>query len=245
MRKTINHGNSIQVCKSPDKSNKKALLVGLIVTSSVLVCGLALCGFALWKKSSGPNEEDEFGIEVFMDNDFEAGTGPKKFSKKFSYGELFRATNNFVKEQKLGEGGFGEVYRGFLKESNSYVAMQRISKRSKQGTKEYALEVKIISQLRHRNLVQLIGWCHEKRELVYDFMENGNLEYHLFKEKSLLKWAMRYKIARGLASALLYLHEEWEQCVLHRDVKSSNVMLNSNFNAKLGDFGLTRLGDHG
>ncbi|KAL7236089.1 hypothetical protein ACSBR1_019372 [Camellia fascicularis] len=166
--------------------------------------------------------------------------------KKFSYGQLSRATNNFVEEHKLGEGGFGGVYRGFLKELNSYVAIKRISKGSKQEIKEYASEVKIISWLRHRNLVQLIGWCHEKKELllVYDFMENGNLDSLLFKGKNLLTWVTRYKIAQGLASALLYLHEEWEQCVVHRDVKSSNVMLDSNLNAKLGDFGLARFVDH-
>ncbi|KAI7992653.1 L-type lectin-domain containing receptor kinase IX.1 [Camellia lanceoleosa] len=221
---------------------RKALVVGCIVGSLVLVGGLALVGFGMWKKSRA-KEEDEFAIELSMNNEFEAGTGPKKFS----YGQLFRATNHFAEEQKLGEGGFGGVYRGFLKESNSYVAVKRISQGSKQGIKEYASEVKIISQLRHRNLVQLLGWCHDRRELllVYEFMENGSLDYHLFKENSLLTWARRYKIAQGLASALFYLHEEWEQCVVHRDVKSSNVMLDSNFNAKLGDFGLARLVDHG
>ncbi|KAL7199685.1 hypothetical protein ACSBR2_021894 [Camellia fascicularis] len=225
------------------ESNKKALIVELTASSFILVGGLALLGFVLWKKSSRSKQEAEFAIKLSMDNDFEAGTGPKKFS----YGELFRATNYFADKQKLGEGGFGGVFKGFLRELDSYVAVKRISKGLKQGITEYASEVKIISRLRYRNLVQLLGWCHNKRELllVYEFMENGRLDYHLFKEISLLTWAMRYKIAQGLASALLYLHEEWEQCVVHRDVKSSNVMLDSNFNAKLGDFGLARLVDHG
>ncbi|GMQ01449.1 hypothetical protein CsSME_00048096 [Camellia sinensis var. sinensis] len=183
--------SSLQI---PTKNQKKPPVMGLIVSSSVLICG----------------KRRRFAIELCMDNDFEAGTG----SKKFSYGDLFRATNKFAKGNKLGEGGFREVYRGFLKKSNSYVAVKRISKGSKQGTKEYTPEVKIISRLRHRNLVQLTGWCHEKRELllVYDLMENGSLDYHRFKEKSLLTWALRYKIAKHLASALLYLHEEWEKC---------------------------------
>ena len=96
-------------------------------------------------------------------------------------------------------------------------------------------------------MVQLLGWCHKKNDLllIYELMPNGSLDSHLFGGKSLLTWAARYNIAGGLASALLYLHEEWEQCVLHRDLKSSNVMLDSNFNAKLGDFGLARLVDHG
>ncbi|XP_058191407.1 L-type lectin-domain containing receptor kinase IX.1-like, partial [Rhododendron vialii] len=216
-------------------------VVGLVVGSGVLVGGLILAGFGLWRKRRA-KEEDESEVDKLMENEFESGAGPKKFS----YSQLSRATNNFEEEQKLGEGGFGGVYRGFMSELNSYIAVKRISKRSRQGIKEYATEVKIISRLRHRNLVQLIGWCHEKKELllVYEFMENGSLDFHLFKEKSLLTWGTRYKIAQGLASALLYLHEEWEQCVVHRDIKSSNVMLDSNFNAKLGDFGLARFVDH-
>lgn len=117
--------------------------------------------------------------------------------------------------------------------------------RSKQGKKEYISEVRIISRLRHRNLVHLIGWCHEQRQLilVYEFMPNGSLDSHLFGGKVMLTWNVRHKIALGLASAVLYLHEEWEQCIVHRDIKSSNVVLDSNFNAKLGDFGLARLVD--
>ncbi|KAL6346980.1 hypothetical protein AAG906_012231 [Vitis piasezkii] len=188
-------------------------------------------------------EEDGTDSDIAMDEDFEKGTGPRKFS----FDELALATSNFAEEEKLGEGGFGGVYRGFLRELNAYVAVKRVSRGSKQGIKEYASEVKIISRLRHRNLVQLMGWCHKKRELllVYELMPNGNLSSRLLDEKTLLTWAMRYKIALGLASSLLYLHEEWEQCVVHRDIKSSNVMLDSDFKAKLGDFGLARLVDHG
>ncbi|BFG29156.1 hypothetical protein CerSpe_154300 [Prunus speciosa] len=222
------------------------LVVGLVVGGCVLlVGGFCLVWFIFWKKGgtgeSSDNDEDPM-INDPIDDEFEKGAGPRKFS----YSELARATSNFEKGEKLGEGGFGGVYKGFIPDLNSYVAVKRISSSSKQGPKEYASEVKIISRLRHRNLVQLIGWCHERKFLlVYEFMPNGSLDSHLFKEQSLLTWEARYKIAQGLASGLFYLHEEWEQCVLHRDIKSSNVMLDSNFNAKLGDFGLARLVDHG
>jgi serine/threonine protein kinase len=159
---------------------------------------------------------------------------------------LVDATNCFAENGKLGEGGFGSVYRGILKDNNINVAVKKVSKESKQGKKEYISEVKIISQLRHRNLVQLIGWCHDNGEflLVYELMHNGSLEKHLYSKEKLLTWPVRHNIALGLGYALLYLHEEWEQCVVHRDIKPSNIMLDSSFNAKLGDFGLARLTDH-
>ncbi len=112
-----------------------------------------------------------------------------------------------------------------------------------------------VSQVRHRNLVQLRGWCHEEGKLllVYDFMSNTSLDKWLFinPEKfryspppRVLSWELRYNILTGVAAALYYLHEEWEQCILHRDIKASNVMLDRDFKAKLGDFGLARLIDH-
>ncbi|TKY71531.1 L-type lectin-domain containing receptor kinase IX.1 [Spatholobus suberectus] len=154
--------------------------------------------------------------------------------------------SKFAQSEKLGQGDFGGVYKGFLKDLNSYVAIKRISRESKQGVKEYATEVRIINQLRHKNLVQLLGWCHRKNDLllIYEFMPNRSLDSHLYGRKGFLTWPVRYNIALGLASALLYLQEEWEQCVLYRDIKSSNIMLDSSFNAKLGDFGLARLVDH-
>uniref|UniRef100_A0A804M0S9 Protein kinase domain-containing protein n=1 Tax=Zea mays TaxID=4577 RepID=A0A804M0S9_MAIZE len=156
------------------------------------------------------------------------------------------ATSFFSEKEKLGEGGFGSVYRGYLKDLDLHVAIKRVSKSSKQGRKEYVSEVKITSRLRHRNLVQLIGWCHVGDELllVYELMPNGSLDSHVHSTGNVLSWQRRHEIVLGIGSALLYLHQEWEQCVLHRDIKPSNVMLDASFNAKLGDFGLARLVDH-
>jgi serine/threonine protein kinase len=124
-----------------------------------------------------------------MEDDFEKGTGPRRFR----YRELSSATDNFSEERKLGEGGFGSVYRGFLRESNLEVAIKRVSKGSKQGKKEYISEVRIISRLRHRNLVQLIGWCHDGGELllVYELMTNGCLDTHLYDANNILAWTLR------------------------------------------------------
>ncbi|KAI9111410.1 hypothetical protein K1719_017100 [Acacia pycnantha] len=176
-----------------------------------------------------------------MNDDLERGAGPRRFSHR----ELAKATNNFSNDKKLGQGGFGAVYRSYFPQMDLIVAVKKISKGSRQGKREYVTEVKIISQLRHRNLVQLIGWCHEKGNflLVYELMPNGSLDAHLLGKKPPLPCNMRHKIALGLASGVLYLHEEWQQCVVHRDIKSSNVMLDSNFNVKLGDFGLAKLVD--
>ncbi|KAI7749109.1 hypothetical protein M8C21_014266 [Ambrosia artemisiifolia] len=227
-----------------NRKNKRGLIVGVILGTSTPVTIVATLAYLLWrrKRKNGDIVEEQ-RIALEMNNEFEIGAN---IPRKFSYLELAQSTSNFAKTEKLGEGGFGGVYKGFLKDLNTYVAVKRVSNTSNQGIKEYASEVRIISRLRHKNLVQLNGWCHEKGELllVYEFLENGSLDLHLFKRKSLLAWSTRYKIAHGLASALLYLHEEWEQCVLHRDIKSSNVMLDSNFNAKLGDFGLAKLVDH-
>ncbi|KAK6945846.1 Legume lectin domain [Dillenia turbinata] len=228
--------------QEPGKKNTTGLVVELSVGFLVLLLGVGLLWFGVKRMCNGEKEEGSTLSDPILEDEFARGTGPSRFS----YNELVRATNNFSEEEKLGEGGFGGVYKGYLRELGSYVAVKRVSRGSEQGEKEYASEVRIISRLRHRNLVQLMGWCHEKRELllVYELMSEDSLYTHLFKGNDPLSWDVRYKIAQGLASALLYLHEGWEQCVLHRDIKSSNILLDSNFNAKLGDFGLARLVDH-
>ncbi|KAJ8645528.1 hypothetical protein MRB53_007276 [Persea americana] len=164
------------------------------------------------RRSSTPNFSDE--AEWMMTFASTNDTSDITCSKKFSYGELVLATTNFSYEKKLGEGSFGNVYRGYLSDSNLSVAVRKISMGSKQ---EYLAAVKIIRQLWHRNLVQLIGWCHDQGKffLVYEFMPNGSLDMHLFGKKITLSWTIRYKIAIELASALLYLHEDCEQSVVH------------------------------
>ncbi|GLJ28271.1 hypothetical protein SUGI_0555630 [Cryptomeria japonica] len=177
--------------------------------------------------------------------------------RRFKLDDLMAGTNNFREDQKLGQGGFGEVYKCILVETNEIVAVKRISEGSRQGIKEFISEVSIVSRLRHRNLVQLLGWCHEQDQLllVYEYMSNGSLDRHIFRggeeigaaeeeEPQVLQWSIRYKIASEIARALLYLHEEWDECVVHRDVKSSNILLDSNFSSKIGDFGLARMVKH-
>ncbi|KAF0905938.1 hypothetical protein E2562_008961 [Oryza meyeriana var. granulata] len=227
------------------EKTKGILVISLSTSASVVVCSMGLvCFFLRFRRTrrSREKEEEKLDCDESIDSEFEKGRGPRRFR----YNELVFATDNFAAERKLGEGGFGAVYQGFLKDQQIEIAIKRVAKGSTQGRKEYISEVKIISTLRHRNLVQLVGWCHEHGEflLVYEFMPNRSLDKHLYDSENLLSWPLRFKITIGVASALLYLHEEWEQCIVHRDVKPSNVMLDSGFNAKLGDFGLARLVDH-
>ncbi|TKY53572.1 L-type lectin-domain containing receptor kinase S.7 [Spatholobus suberectus] len=161
--------------------------------------------------------------------------------KVFTYKQLSKATCNFSKENLLGRGAFGSVYKGIILDSGKTVAVKKISATSKQGEKEFLAEICTIGRLKHKNLVKLQGWCNEDKNLllVYDYMQNGSLDH--FIGKDILNWQTRHKILTGLASALLYLHEECGNPVVHRDVKPNNVMLDSNHNAHLGDFGLARL----
>ncbi|KAG0582608.1 hypothetical protein M758_3G073500 [Ceratodon purpureus] len=166
----------------------------------------------------------------------------------FTYKELTAATKQFSADELLGRGAFGSVFKGTLSDG-SIVAVKQIAHDSNQGEREFLAEVSIISRIRHRNLVQLQGWCHEKGNLllVYDYMPNGSLDKLLEGANGAEKnpgWDMRHSVLRGVACALSYLHEECQQCVLHRDVKPSNVLLDENFNPHLADFGLARLIHH-
>ncbi|XP_057461976.1 lectin-domain containing receptor kinase VI.3-like [Actinidia eriantha] len=168
---------------------------------------------------------------------------------RFNYKDLYLATKGFRNSELLGKGGFGEVYKGVLPSTGAEVAVKKIgSNNSRQGMREFAAEIESLGRLRHKNLVNLQGWCKRENDLllVYDYIPNGSLDSLLFKPQNghVLSWEQRYNILKGIAAGLLYLHEEWTQVVIHRDIKSSNVLIDSDMNGRLGDFGLARLYDH-
>eukprot|EP00250_Pteridium_aquilinum_P014571 c22067_g3_i2 orf=173-1438(+) len=178
--------------------------------------------------------------------------------RAFSFSDLRAATRNFRPDSVLGEGGFGCVFKGWIDEqgfmatrpgTGMVIAVKKLNQEGLQGHKEWLAEVHFLGQLHHANLVRLIGFCAEDdhRLLVYEFMQRGSLENHLFRRGShnqALPWAIRIKVAVGAARGLAFLHEA-ERPVIYRDFKTSNILLDSQYNAKLSDFGLAKDGPTG
>lgn len=174
--------------------------------------------------------------------------------KVFTFAELKAATKNFSRSAKLGEGGFGCVYTGVIKNPEDplkkmNVAVKQLGRRGLQGHKEWVTEVNVLGVVEHPNLVKLVGYCAEddergiQRLLVYEYMPNRSVEDHLSaRSDTTLPWAMRLKVAQDAARGLTYLHEEMDFQIIFRDFKSSNILLDEQWNAKLSDFGLARLG---
>ncbi|XP_042493030.1 L-type lectin-domain containing receptor kinase IV.2-like [Macadamia integrifolia] len=217
------------------RHSRKGLAIGLILVSFSLV--LLMISGAI-RVVRWPKHEDD----LLEDWEIEYG------AYRFEYSELLKATCEFGEKNLIGRGGFGCVYKGVIPSTGLEVAIKKVAHDSRQGKKEFLAEIISMGRLRHRNLVQLHGWCRRNNELllIYDYVPNGSLDKLLFHSpKEILTWDQRFKILIGAGQALLYLHEECDQRVLHRDVKSSNVLIDADLNAKLGDFGLSRIYDHG
>ncbi|CAL5205963.1 unnamed protein product [Lathyrus oleraceus] len=165
-------------------------------------------------------------------------------SLQFDFNTICNATNDFFVSNKLGEGGFGVVYKGQLSNGQE-IAVKRLSRDSGQGDSEFKNEVLLVARLQHRNLVRLLGFCLEGRErlLIYEFVLNKSLDYFIFDQakRGQLYWEMRYKIILGIARGILYLHEDSRLRIIHRDLKASNILLDEEMNPKIADFGMARL----
>ncbi|CAL9226544.1 unnamed protein product [Arabidopsis halleri] len=165
-------------------------------------------------------------------------------SLQFDFKAIEAATNKFSESNKLGQGGFGQVYKGTFP-NGLQVAVKRLSKTSGQGEKEFKNEVIVVAKLQHKNLVKLLGFCFEREEkiLVYEFLPNKGLDYFLFDStlKSQLEWTRRYNIIQGIARGIIYLHQDSGLTIIHRDLKASNILLDDDMNPKIADFAMARI----
>ncbi|PSR88139.1 Cysteine-rich receptor-like protein kinase [Actinidia chinensis var. chinensis] len=177
-------------------------------------------------------------------NEEELGRIAAQGQKRFSLETLVSATQNFHPSHKLGEGGFGPVYKGKLDDGRE-IAVKKLSKSSGQGKKEFMNEAKVLARMQHRNVVNLFGYCAhgEEKLLVYEYVANESLDKHLFKSgrRDALDWKQRYDIITGIARGLLYLHRGSHEVITHRDIKASNILLDDKWIPKIADFGMARL----
>eukprot|EP00258_Populus_trichocarpa_P044964 XP_024460983.1 cysteine-rich receptor-like protein kinase 10 isoform X1 [Populus trichocarpa] len=246
--------NSTATATNDSTSNdgKSPNTVGTVVISvavTLAVITAILCGFLFWKKRKTKRVGDIVHHSRHDDSQpCSPGADEEGYttidSLSIGLNTLREATGNFCDEYKLGQGGFGPVYKGKLR-NGTEIAVKRLSNSSRQGLEELKTEVLLVAKLLHRNLVWLLGFCLEEEEklLVYEYLPNGSLDKVLFDQnkRCSLEWERRHEIIIGIARGLLYLHEDSQLRIIHRDLKASNILLDESMQPKISDFGLARL----
>ncbi|WCJ20328.1 cysteine-rich RLK (RECEPTOR-like protein kinase) 26 [Euphorbia peplus] len=212
------------------KGTKKRTIIIVVISAGSVVTALILC-ITVYLKLERPSNRVENGIT-------------SSEALQFDFETIRASTDDFSAVNKLGQGGFGSVYKGALVDGQ-HIAVKRLSSGSSQGDVEFQNEVLLVAKLQHRNLVKLLGFCLEGNErlLIYEFVPNGSLDCFIFDPEKCkdLNWEKRFKIIGGIAKGLLYLHEDSRLRIIHRDMKASNILLDTEMNPKISDFGLARL----
>ncbi|KAK7373641.1 hypothetical protein VNO80_07056 [Phaseolus coccineus] len=224
-----------------DKERNRTIIT--IVTETIGATLIVICAYIMWRRIStrlGAASAEYMNDYVFGD------LSQVKVQEllTFNLEKLVTATNEFHPSNKLGQGGFGPVYKGQLHDGRE-IAVKRLSRASGQGLEEFMNEVVVISKLQHRNLVRLLGCCieGEQKMLIYEYMPNKSLDTYIFdpSKDKILHWKKRFSIIEGVARGMLYLHRDSRLKIIHRDLKASNILLDAELNPKISDFGMARI----
>ncbi|XP_041002583.1 LOW QUALITY PROTEIN: putative receptor-like protein kinase At5g39000 [Juglans microcarpa x Juglans regia] len=247
--------SSEQEKKTTPKNNLSPIMIATgIATGALLAILINICFLAHYQRRRKRSDESGMSLaksswvpfsRTWRSTDENVSTLPLELCRYFSIVEIKAATNNFDRQLVIGAGGFGNVYKGYIDSGSTAVAIKRLNPSSKQGTREFWTEIHMLSQLRHVNLVALIGYCDDQDEmiLVYEYVARGTLRSHLYgNDNPTLTWKQRVQICIGAAHGLNYLHTGAKNMIIHRDVKSTNILLDERLLAKVSDFGLSKLG---